>query len=564
MPRLLAIIAAILRALRSAAAHPHSGDAPSRLTRFVEFDQRVEKAVERHLTGLARRCRAAEQWAIDGALAAAAWSAHALDRHAPSPTTSPELALHHAHLLRVPHPLRAVLRTFRAPVTNAVDRAEVQFRSVWPHPRTARHAARTFLAAAALGSAGLTAAATVLTAGIPVEARPDPLLAAAPTPSTLAEETPPAELPAGDPVPPAVVAATPEPAPGPALGRSGVPTRRGALPVGKGMWLYVPASVEGGDPVAIINRAKAVGLTHLYVRTGSTRDGFYAQDFLNALLPVAHANGVRVLGWDFPHLSAPGDDVQRAWAAITYKTPDGHRIDGFAADIETPSEGTNNNPDHARAYGEWLRSAVGDAYPLIAVVPRPSTPVLARRYPYAEVVASFDAIAPMVYWMDKDPGAEVANAIQYLNQFGKPVMPVGQAYDGGLDGGPGGRPSPAAILRFMQVSWQLGAPAASFWSWQHADQPTWDTIRDAVEFRLAAQPPASLNPSLIKAYQVLLTSLGFGMPATGAWDPATDLAVRAYQREARLPETGIVDAVTLNALLTPFKPPLPPGVDPSP
>ena len=38
----------------------------------------------------------------------------------------------------------------------------------------------------------------------------------------------------------------------------------------------MPDQAEGGDVNAIVARARATGLTHLYVRTGSSVDGFYA------------------------------------------------------------------------------------------------------------------------------------------------------------------------------------------------------------------------------------------------------------------------------------------------
>ena len=50
-------------------------------------------------------------------------------------------------------------------------------------------------------------------------------------------------------------------------------------------------------------------------------------------------------------------------AAITYTTPDGHRVDGFSADIETRAQGVNVAPDTARAYGAGLRRAVGPRLP---------------------------------------------------------------------------------------------------------------------------------------------------------------------------------------------------------
>jgi hypothetical protein len=334
------------------------------------------------------------------------------------------------------------------------------------------------------------------------------------------------------------------------------PALRGALPVGKGMWIYVPEQVEGGNVDALVARAKAVGLTHVYVRTGSSRMGFYAGEYLNRLLPVAHANGIRVYAWDFPYLDNWQDDVGRAAFAIGYTTPDGHRVDGFSADIETRAQGVNVRPETALAYGAGLRSAVGLDYPLIATVPRPSAQLVT--YPFAEVVTWFDAIAPMVYWLNRDAGEDAASAMAALRAFNKPLMPIGQAYDGAGEGGRPGVPSANEIWRFMAVSEAQGATAVSFWSWQHADQEAWDAIRIASEFRLPTVPEG-VTPAQIRAYQVLLNSLGFTVGADGVWGPSTAAAVSAYQREARLPVTGAIDEATRALLLTPFAPPVKPA-----
>ena len=120
-------------------------------------------------------------------------------------------------------------------------------------------------------------------------------------------------------------AAAAEPAP---------PNVRGALPVGKGMWIWQPWKAEGGNVQAMIAKAKAAGLTHLYVRTGSSKTGFDAGPFLESLLPEAHKNGIRVYGWQFPYLDDVSGDVVRALQAIKYGTRGGERIDGFAADIK--------------------------------------------------------------------------------------------------------------------------------------------------------------------------------------------------------------------------------------
>ncbi|HEX9969983.1 MAG TPA: peptidoglycan-binding domain-containing protein [Acidimicrobiales bacterium] len=351
------------------------------------------------------------------------------------------------------------------------------------------------------------------------------------------------------PEPPAGVAIPAPPPPPPAI-----PAQRGPLPVGKGMWIYSQA--EGANVDAIVARATANNLTHVYVRSGTLREGFIAGPLLDALLPKAHAAGIRVYAWDFPYLNDVAGDINRAHDAIQHRTPDGHRIDGYVADIELRSMGVNVNPQTATAFGSTLRRMVGPNFPLIACVPRPS-PALVT-YPFAEVVASFDAIAPMVYWLGRDPAADVAGAIRDLKSYGKPIIPVGQAYDGVREGGPPGVPPRDQLLRFMQAAEEHGAVGVSWWSWQHADQQAWDAIRDAPQFMLPAAAPAALSAGQVRAYQALLTSLGFAMPATGAWDEPTSAAVRAYQTAARLPVTGVIDAATRAILFTPFGPPIQP------
>ena len=255
-----------------------------------------------------------------------------------------------------------------------------------------------------------------------------------------------------------------------------------AMPEGKGMWIWQYGKTEGGDVKAIVAKAKAVGLTHLYLRVGSHWDGFYGGPFMDKLLPAAHEAGLLVFGWDFPRLGeSVAGDVQRAMAIINYETPGRHRLDGFSADIETESEGTHISAESASAYGKAIREIAGPDFSLIACVPRPS--VHQASYPYAEVVESFDAIAPMVYWLNRQPDTDVIGAVDDLAKFGKPIFPIGQAYDGLPEGGRRGPPPPEELWRFFIAANSKGVGGVSFWSWQAADQRAWDAIRDAVEFK---------------------------------------------------------------------------------
>ncbi|MGI8807098.1 MAG: hypothetical protein ACR2KK_04535 [Acidimicrobiales bacterium] len=268
------------------------------------------------------------------------------------------------------------------------------------------------------------------------------------------------------------------------------------LPSGKGMWIYEPAKTEGGNVDAIVARAKATGLTHLWVRMGSAWDGFNVAPFVDRLLPAAHAADIKVIGWDFPKFEPVEADIQRAITMIRHTTPGGHRIDAFSPDIETRAEGTRLSPENARRYGSLLREAAGAGYSLIVTVPRPAKE--RPTHPYADIVAGYDAIAPMIYWLDRQPDTDVAGAMRDLAKFNVPIYPVGQAYDGSPEGGRRGVPPPEELFRFMRFAESHGAAGVSFWSWQAANQPAWNAVRDALEFRSALPAPAVTPAAVVR------------------------------------------------------------------
>lgn len=370
--------------------------------------------------------------------------------------------------------------------------------------------------------AGALAALTVLTGLVPAATT----AAADGRPSLAAASAPAAQAAAHrDPLYPIV--ALPRPADGP-------------IPLGKGMWVHKLNRAENGDVGRIVNQAKAAGLTHIYVRTGSSKSGFHGREDLDRLLPVAHAAGLKVVGWDFPYLHNVAADVERARQAIWYATPTGHRIDAFSPDIETRSEGTNLTAEAVLSYGVALRATVGTKYPLIATVPRPSPK---RWFPYDQL-GMYDAIAPMVYWGNRDPGADVAGAIAALAHLGKPVLPVGQAYDMAIDGARGkaaGAPSKQAVARFIKTATDHGALGVSFWVWDTADANHWAAIAEADQLDLAK--PVYL--------QRVLTGLGHPTPVDGAVGPATTSAIAELQRREGLMPSGTLDPATVDALLKP-------------
>lgn len=365
-----------------------------------------------------------------------------------------------------------------------------------PRPRTPRHALPTRLPAALeqldqrLGDSAVRLVATavvglvLLTAGaaagvsrpagssVPARAH-DVVLAheVAPEPIVLAA------LPA----PQARPAATRHPA---AVAHRAVPARvahpkpvKRWLPTGTGMWLHEFGKSEHGNAMAVVARARRAGLTTLYVQTGSSGKGWISTPVLVSLLRATRGTGIRVVAWDFPNLAHPVQDARRLAAAARFTCKGCARVAAVAPDIETRAEGTHLSGPAVYAYYKALRAAIGSGMTILATVPWPSESRTGH-YPYKLIASFADGIMPMAYWYNRSPALVTQTSMRFLARFHRPVMPVGQGYDGRMDA-PYLAPDPApgrSVQAFMQAARAGGAKAVSLWSWQTAGPQQWHVL----------------------------------------------------------------------------------------
>jgi len=240
---------------------------------------------------------------------------------------------------------------------------------------------------------------------------------------------------------------------------------------GKGIWLTTWEDTHL-DVARVVARAKAAGLRQIWVRTGGSIQGWYGDNFLTALLPAAHAAGLKVIAWDFPFLSDPLKDVRRASHALTGRFG-GERLDGFSPDIETITEGTFDTEQRVRVYLSRVRRLAG-SMPVIATVLRP-TPTMLASYPYRAEARYVDVFAPMVYWSCTEPGVATAEAIKPLAKL-RPVHVIGQSFNMGSMGGRHGLPSGREIWRFLDVARRAGAVGASLYLYEQTHRPQWQAL----------------------------------------------------------------------------------------
>jgi hypothetical protein len=253
---------------------------------------------------------------------------------------------------------------------------------------------------------------------------------------------------------------------------------------GKGMYAtnYL---VHHSDVNALVQAAKKAGITHIYTEVAITRYGFYAQDSLNRLIPVAHKAGLTVIAWIYTNLDNIGDDARMTELVADYRTPDGDRADGLLMDIE---EVTNSGSVYM--YGQLARAILGPDVLFVASVFHP----FARPgYPYAAIAASFNVIAPMDYWHSRKNHTYSADAVQRFVSVsvqtiraamaiaGGPPLPIeetGQTYDMYTAAFTGWKdaPTPSEIATDLRTAHEIGCIGISFYEWQTTTQDEWQTI----------------------------------------------------------------------------------------
>jgi hypothetical protein len=252
------------------------------------------------------------------------------------------------------------------------------------------------------------------------------------------------------------------------------------LPTGTGMWIHEWSKTEGGNGRKVVRRAKLAGLTHLFVKTGSSHDNWIGGKVLGQLMPATKGTNIKVVAWDFPTLVHPEADARRLARAAWWHKPGVPMVAAVAPDIETASEGTRANRNSIERYYRTLRKSLPARVAILATVPWPSENRI-NRYPYIRTVRHADAIIPMAYWYNRSPSRVTRTSMRVLKAYGKPVIPVGQGYDGRLDApylAPDRHPG-KSVTAFVTAARMSGAQAISLWSWQTTGAQQWSALKAA-------------------------------------------------------------------------------------
>jgi hypothetical protein len=250
---------------------------------------------------------------------------------------------------------------------------------------------------------------------------------------------------------------------------------------GKGMWFTY--DVLRNTPVHhLVATARANGLSFLAPEVGTSRRGYWAGGELDALLPAAHAAGLRVIPWVYTWLTDLPADLGLALAAAHHVGPSGDTVDGLGVDLEEGLDEAAVGP-----YGQLLRASLGSDILLIAITYQPQV-ASGRRTPFGALAESFNVIAPMSYWHGRngrhtyqDAYSYVAESAQLVRErSGRPDIPIavlGQTFDWFSRNGIGpGNPAADEVRGALQAARDAGTLGIGFFNWYSTTPDEWEAI----------------------------------------------------------------------------------------
>jgi hypothetical protein len=252
---------------------------------------------------------------------------------------------------------------------------------------------------------------------------------------------------------------------------------------GLGTWVDIYDGPVYASPERTAERIAARGVQTVWVETAN--DGAPVDVVnptqLGRFLDALHARGVRVVAWYLPGHVKPALDLRRSLAMLEFRSATGGAFDGVALDIEsTKVRNVTLRSSRAVALARQVRQAAGET-PL-AIVPfnprglerRPAT---WPRFPWAQLAATSDAFAPMIYTGGAMKGFDatygyVTRALRLLRvQTGDPDVPIHVA------GGVADRLGPEELAGFVAAVEDDGATiGVSLYDWMTTPPRAWKAL----------------------------------------------------------------------------------------
>lgn len=173
--------------------------------------------------------------------------------------------------------------------------------------------------------------------------------------------------------------------------------------LGRATWIDIYDVSLYRQPERTAARIAARGVKTVFAETANDRSTVDVVEpaALGRLVDALHQRGVAVAAWYLPGFVAPGVDLRRARAMLSFSTPGGGRFDAVALDIESLRlKNTTRRSARLISLLTKLKSEAGErpvgaiVYPHRALERHPGW---WPDFPWSEVGALADAVVPMAY-----------------------------------------------------------------------------------------------------------------------------------------------------------------------
>ncbi len=182
--------------------------------------------------------------------------------------------------------------------------------------------------------------------------------------------------------------------------------------IGKGVYIWQPETIEGGDPDRIAARLQLAGAQCATIKIC---DGFKILPHLEAVFKALRDHQIRAAAWGYSYLDrAPVKEADAVAEACRVYQPDFYLID-----VESEVEGNHGG---ARMFMNELRPAVaGLPLGLNTFWNAAEHP----DFPWAVFLDAVDFVCPQVYWRGVDPIGKLSESQQsYENLPNVPERPM--------------------------------------------------------------------------------------------------------------------------------------------
>lgn len=208
--------------------------------------------------------------------------------------------------------------------------------------------------------------------------------------------------------------------------------------IGKGVYIWQPESIAGGNPQATADRLNLAGVQSAVLKI---TDGVQIYNNLGPLIQALKAGNIRVAGWGYSYLNkSPVQEAQTIIRACNL-----FQLDMYLIDVEKEVEGND------RGAGQFM-SVLRPGLPKVALGLNTFWSVLLHpTFPWSTFFKSVDFVCPQVYWRGDQPVEKLKTSQQEyaarISSVGVNVpMPI---VAGDMFNEANIKPTPDQVLQFL-------------------------------------------------------------------------------------------------------------------